>query len=134
MEPPADGVSRRAVLGAVAAAAALPSVASGDAVADHEAGHAAVGYGTAGFGRGGYGAAVLEPIGTAAGPPTDPDGDGRYEDVDGDGVADVADVLHYYEHRRSAVVQAAPACFDFDGDGVAGTVSDALALYERSVR
>lgn len=66
----------------------------------------------------------------ATDPPTDPDGDGLLEDVDGDGSGDVFDVLAYYNHRDSDVIRTNPARFDFDGDGAAGTVFDALALYE----
>lgn len=58
------------------------------------------------------------------------DGDALLEDVNGDGVLDRDDVLAYYEHRDSDVIRDNPARFDFDGDGVAGQVSDALALYE----
>ena len=58
------------------------------------------------------------------------DDDALLEDVDGDGSLDREDVLTYYEHRDSDAVRDNPARFDFDGDGAAGTVSDALALYE----
>lgn len=70
----------------------------------------------------------VAPVANA--PPRDPDGDGRYEDVDGDGDTDTDDVLTYYRHRREGVVRDQPDAFDFDGDGVAGAVSDALALNE----
>ena len=62
--------------------------------------------------------------------PTDVDGDGRLEDVDGDGQFDRTDVMAYYEHRDSVTVRGNPQWFDFDGDGAAGSVSDALALFE----
>lgn len=62
--------------------------------------------------------------------PTDTDGDGFLEDVDGDGQFDRGDVMAYYEHRDSVTVRGNPQWFDFDGDGVGGSVSDALALYE----
>lgn len=63
-------------------------------------------------------------------PATDLDADLRLEDVDGDGVGTVSDVLVYYENRRSERVRSNPALFDFDGDGASGTVFDALALFE----
>lgn len=63
--------------------------------------------------------------------PTDTDGDGKPEDFDGDGDADTGDVLTYYENRKSGAVRDNPQFFDYDGDGTAGTVSDALELYEQ---
>lgn len=65
----------------------------------------------------------------SSGPATDLDGDGLLEDVDGDGIATVRDVFVYYTGRESAAVQDNPSLFDFDGDGDAGTIFDALTLY-----
>lgn len=65
-----------------------------------------------------------------AGPARSADADSLLEDVDGDGRATVGDVLAYYDHRGNDVVRNNPAHFDFDRDGTAGTVSDALALYD----
>lgn len=66
----------------------------------------------------------------AAGPAQDTDGDGQYEDVNGDGQTDVIDVLAYYNNRKRDVIRNNTAALDFDGDGAAGTVFDAVALYE----
>lgn len=63
--------------------------------------------------------------------PTDTDGDGQPEDFDGDGDADADDALAYYEHRKSGAVRDNPQFFDYNGDGNAGQVSDALELYQQ---
>lgn len=77
--------------------------------------------------------AITRPVPPILGtdPPTDLDGDGRLEDTDGDGSGDIADVLAYYNNRDSDVIRTNPDRFDHDADGVAGTVFDALALYEQ---
>jgi PKD repeat protein len=62
-------------------------------------------------------------------PAGDVDGDGKLEDVDGNGGADLFDALTYYNERNSDVVENNPSAFDFDGDGTAGTLFDALALF-----
>lgn len=59
----------------------------------------------------------------------DPDGDGRYEDVNGDGQTDVFDAITYYNNRNSDTIRNNTVQFDFDGDGTAGTVFDAIELY-----
>ena len=63
------------------------------------------------------------------GPATDTDGDGQLEDVDGDGRANIFDAITYYNAQDSAAIVDNPALFDFDGDGTAGTIFDAIALY-----
>lgn len=50
-------------------------------------------------------------------PATDPDGDGRYEDVNGDGKYDIVDVQALFAHRESEEVTDHPYAFDFNGDG-----------------
>ena len=50
-------------------------------------------------------------------PAQDPDGDGVYEDVNGDGTVDVLDVQALFADRNSDVVQDSPEAFDFNGDG-----------------
>lgn len=65
----------------------------------------------------------------ATGPPGNLDGDATLEDVDGDGTGDVFDVLTYYNVRESETIRTNASAFDYDGDGTAGTVFDALALY-----
>jgi PKD repeat protein len=71
----------------------------------------------------------LNPIVVGDLPATDSDGDRLLEDVDGDLETTVDDVLAYYRNRNSDVVRNNPAQFDFDGDGTAGTVFDAIKLY-----
>lgn len=62
--------------------------------------------------------------------PRDIDSDGLYEDVNGDGQANVLDVLDYYEYRTDDTIRKQVDAFDFDGDGSAGTVFDAIELYD----
>jgi outer membrane protein assembly factor BamB len=64
-------------------------------------------------------------------PATNIDSDGLLEDIDGDGDLDQVDVLTYYRNRKYDIVRDNPQYFDFDGDGTAGTVSDALELYKK---
>lgn len=64
-------------------------------------------------------------------PPTDPDGDGQYEDVNGDGSVDVVDVQTLFATLDSDVVRNNPQAFDFDGDGSVSVV-DIQALFVES--
>ncbi|WP_197428438.1 glucodextranase DOMON-like domain-containing protein [Halapricum sp. CBA1109] len=66
-----------------------------------------------------------------ANPARDPDGDGKYEDVNGDGQTDLFDALDYYNNGDSDAVQNNVDAFDFDGDGDAGDLFDALELWNR---
>jgi PKD repeat protein len=66
------------------------------------------------------------PIGSA--PPTDPDGDGRYEDVNGDGEIDVVDVQALFANLDAPAVRDSPQAFDFNGDGTVDVV-DVQALF-----
>jgi hypothetical protein len=59
----------------------------------------------------------LPPIGSSLGAPRDPNGDGLYEDVDGDGKLTPADVSLFASEIGSAVIQSRAEDFDFDGDG-----------------
>jgi hypothetical protein len=73
--------------------------------------------------------APLPGIG-AVGVPTDPDDDGRYEDLDGDGERTLADVFAFAFgplQRVDALSDAQRRALDFDGDG-AVTLDDAFAL------
>jgi hypothetical protein len=66
----------------------------------------------------------------AVGVPTDPDGDGRYEDVDGDGERTLDDVFAFAFgplQRADALSDAQRRALDFDGDGTL-TLDDAFAL------
>jgi hypothetical protein len=62
----------------------------------------------------------------------DPDADGAYEDIDANGNVTRQDVLTYYDHRESSIIKGDNPQFDYNGDGTAGTVADALTLYEES--
>ena len=67
----------------------------------------------------------LSPVGNATNPPTDPDGDGKYEDVNGDGSLTQADAQALYDNLNAVQGNSA---FDFNGDGSV-TQADAQALY-----
>lgn len=58
-----------------------------------------------------------QAIGDFESQPTDPDGDGRYEDVDGDGDVDADDVEAMFANRDDELVRSHPDAFDFNGDG-----------------
>lgn len=63
--------------------------------------------------------------------PRDPDSDGVFEDIDGDGSVDIFDVQALYQNLGSEPVQDHPQAFNFAGDetpqGV--TIFDVQALY-----
>ncbi|WP_440006079.1 PKD domain-containing protein [Halomicrococcus sp. SG-WS-1] len=56
-------------------------------------------------------------VGDSQNPAQDLDGDGVYEDVNGDGTVDVADVQTLWANRNGATVTGSPEAFDFNGDG-----------------
>ena len=56
------------------------------------------------------------PLPGASARPTDPDGDGRYEDVNGDGDADFDDVVEFFQHFTADAVRDSPDAFDFNGN------------------
>ncbi|AWB28232.1 cellulase family glycosylhydrolase [Halococcoides cellulosivorans] len=62
--------------------------------------------------------------------PTDPDGDGVFEDVSGNGDLDFPDVNTLFQNTDAPAVQNTPTMFDFDGDGDVDS-QDVLALFER---
>ncbi|SEQ73759.1 cellulase family glycosylhydrolase [Natrinema salaciae] len=62
--------------------------------------------------------------------PQDPDGDGLYDDVNGDGQTTHADVNAFYENIDADGVQDNPDAFDFDGNGRIG-FADVLDLLRR---
>ena len=64
----------------------------------------------------GGGGGGLSPV-VGDSPPTDPNGDGRYEDVNGDGEVNYADVVDLFEQFDSAAVRDNPEAFDFNGNG-----------------
>ena len=60
--------------------------------------------------------------------PTDPDGDGKYEDVNGDGSVNVLDAQAIFSNTADPVVQNNVDAFDFNDDGEVN-VLDAQALF-----
>ncbi|MFB6162863.1 MAG: RICIN domain-containing protein [Halococcoides sp.] len=61
--------------------------------------------------------------------PTDPDDDGLYEDVSGDGTVNFPDVNLLFQNSDTAAVQDNATYFDFEsGDGI--TLQDVMALFE----
>jgi hypothetical protein len=69
----------------------------------------------------------LDPV-VGENPPMDHDGDGKYEDVNGDGKVDVGDAQAIFANDQSPVVQNNVDAFDFNGDGSVN-VGDAQALF-----
>lgn len=74
----------------------------------------------------------LESLSGIQGTPADLDHDGTVEDVDGDGDLDLFDALSYYNNGDSDAIKNNPELFDFDNDGDAGDLFDALELYNQS--
>ena len=70
----------------------------------------------------------IPPIGDFENAPTDPDGDGLYEDVNGDGEVNVGDAQAIFSNSDDQVVQNHLDAFDFNGDGDVN-VGDAQALF-----
>ncbi|MUV88905.1 S8 family serine peptidase [Halapricum sp. CBA1109] len=64
----------------------------------------------------------------ATGPAGDPDSDGLFEDVDGNGRTDLFDALALYNNLDSDPIRTNARAFDFDGSGSVD-IFDALALY-----
>jgi PKD repeat protein len=60
--------------------------------------------------------------------PTDPDGDGRYEDLDGNGFVGFNDVVVYYQNMEFIESSQPLAAFDYDGSGFVG-FNDVVSLY-----
>jgi PKD repeat protein len=60
--------------------------------------------------------------------PTDPDGDGLYEDVDGNGIIGFNDVVVYYANLRFVEENEPLEAFDYDGNGKIG-FNDVIMLY-----
>ena len=62
--------------------------------------------------------------------PTDPDGDGLYEDVNGDGNFTIADVQVFFVHMDSDQVRENSELFDFAGrDDGEVTIGDVQHLF-----
>jgi glucose/arabinose dehydrogenase len=71
---------------------------------------------------------TLAPVGRSTTPPTDPDGDGLYEDVNGDEAVNVGDAQTIFANADDPAVQDNVAAFDFNDDGSVN-VGDAQALF-----
>lgn len=61
--------------------------------------------------------------------PTDPDGDGLYEDVNGDGETSEADAERFADRRNDPVVDSFPEYYDFSGNGEIDS-ADTVQLYQ----
>lgn len=59
----------------------------------------------------------LPPVGDFENPPSDPDSDGLYEDINGDGKTDVSDVQALFSELDDDAIQNNPEAFDFNADG-----------------
>jgi hypothetical protein len=66
-------------------------------------------------------------------PPTDPNGDRLYEDIDGDGTFDIFDVQALFNGLESNVVQNNPEAFNFNEDDnpTEVTIFDIQGLFDR---
>ncbi|RDZ63959.1 ABC transporter [Haloferax sp. Atlit-12N] len=62
-------------------------------------------------------AVALEPVGESDAAPTDPDGDGTFEDINGDGNVTVSDVQAMFANRNSPAITDNADEFDFSGNG-----------------
>lgn len=65
----------------------------------------------------------------AGAPPIDTDGDGRYEDVNGNGRRDYDDVVSLFEGFDDEAVQSQPTAYDFNGNGRLD-FADIVTLFE----
>lgn len=73
-----------------------------------------------------------EPLGTEAAPPTDPNEDGLYEDLTGNGESTVEDVYVLFDNLETNAIQTNSKAFNFalDDDSKV-TLRDVQALYQR---
>ncbi|QOS12860.1 uncharacterized protein HfgLR_13660 [Haloferax gibbonsii] len=62
-------------------------------------------------------AVALETVGASDAVPTDPDGDGTFEDINGDGNVTVSDVQAMFANRNSPGITDNADAFDFSGNG-----------------
>jgi hypothetical protein len=68
-------------------------------------------------------------IGEFQSQPTDPDDDGLYEDINGDGESDIVDVQALFSNSDDEVIQNNPGAFDFNDDGSVN-VADVQKLFK----
>lgn len=71
-------------------------------------------------------------VGDSANPAADGDGDGVYEDINGDGSVDMLDVQTLWSARNGQTIANNPTAFDFNGDGQF-TILDVQSLYSQEV-
>ncbi|OYR51709.1 hypothetical protein DJ74_03285 [Halorubrum sp. Ea8] len=64
----------------------------------------------------------IPPVGDFQNSPTDPDDDGLYEDVNGDGQFDIVDVQALFANLDDETIENYPDAFDFNGDGTVDVV------------
>jgi len=126
-------VQRRAVLAAAAGIlTSEPARGGRHRNSNHSLGQSQD-YGHSGYGEGGYGdSGPPSPPGDVTGNgrvATDPDGDGRYEDVTGDGRFTVIDVVAFLEVFDDVPAEER-AFFDFDSDGRLSIVDVGALLTE----
>ncbi|MFA5296226.1 MAG: DUF3344 domain-containing protein [Methanoregulaceae archaeon] len=57
------------------------------------------------------------PLPGLTNPPTDPDGDGLYEDLNGNGKAELNDVVRFFRNILWMTMNQPISCFDFNGNG-----------------
>jgi PKD repeat protein len=62
-------------------------------------------------------------------PPTDPNQDGRYEDVNGNGIQDFDDVVAYYDNMDWIGNNAPVALFDYNNNNLVD-FDDIVKLYD----
>jgi len=72
---------------------------------------------------------AIGPIGEFENAPTDPDGDGLYEDVNGDGTFDIVDVQALFDNLDDETIQGSTDAFDFNDDGEVDVV-DVQKLFD----
>jgi PKD repeat protein len=60
---------------------------------------------------------TLTPIPPNSNPPTDPDGDGIFEDLNGNGRLDFADVVLYFNQMEWIAANEPVGAFDLNGNG-----------------
>jgi PKD repeat protein len=60
---------------------------------------------------------TLPPLPGAPGAPRDLDGDGRYDDVNGNGRVDFADITLYFNRMDWIAANEPVAAFDYNGNG-----------------
>nr|WP_303645294.1 alkaline phosphatase PhoX [Salinirubrum litoreum] len=77
------------------------------------------------------GMVVTGPPSVGGGTPTDPDGDGKFEDLNGNGRIDYDDIVLLFEQFESDAVRLNPAAFDFNENGELD-YDDIVTLYEEA--